>query len=289
MDDEPIRWSMVAGRNGLEMTADTDYPEIALLPATADGSPMRGVAGPDEGTLPLEDTSALIDVLRNHTRDVDRCWFCLWDGYGWDTAASYSSTAALLGDQTAPPVGSADPVPDAVRNGPRVSLPSRSYFLYQGDLADALAFVDSEQQTPKLWWPQDRSWCVATEIDLPWTYVGGSDELIRSIVEDSRLEAWPVRPTDSPWQRIPTWLDEDIDVAVALLLGGHSATVTTALGSVRARIRLPARLRRHGDLWLSTERSDGASEGSSGCRLTTPGLREQVRHQLQRGVIDLLG
>jgi hypothetical protein len=30
-----------------------------------------------------------------------------------------------------------------------------------------------ELSGPNPWWPEDRAWCVATEIDLPYTYVGG--------------------------------------------------------------------------------------------------------------------
>src|SRR5699024_12624354 len=44
------------------------------------------------------------------------------------------------------------------RRGPRLELPERAYVLYRGDLAAALAFMDSEQQTPNLWWPADRAW-----------------------------------------------------------------------------------------------------------------------------------
>ncbi|TMD41293.1 MAG: hypothetical protein E6I88_07925 [Chloroflexi bacterium] len=48
-------------------------------------------------------------------------------------------------------------------------------------------------QTPNLWWPEDRSWCVATEIDLAETYVGGSDACIARILEDRGLDAFPMR------------------------------------------------------------------------------------------------
>ncbi len=37
-------------------------------------------------------------------------------------------------------------------------------------------------QTPNLWWPEDRAWFVATEIDLAWTYVGGREALIEQLV-----------------------------------------------------------------------------------------------------------
>jgi hypothetical protein len=53
-----------------------------------------------------------------------------------------------------------------------------------------------EPESPNLWWPDDRAWCVATEIDLDSTYVGGSATMIRELLSDSRFEALEVRAAD---------------------------------------------------------------------------------------------
>jgi hypothetical protein len=47
-------------------------------------------------------------------------------------------------------------------------------------------------QSPNLWWPEDRAWFVATEIDFDSTFVGGDDPLIAVLVTDRRLEALPI-------------------------------------------------------------------------------------------------
>ena len=47
-------------------------------------------------------------------------------------------------------------------------------------------------QSPNLWWPDDRAWFVATEIDFDSTFVGGEDRLIAGLVTDRRLEALPI-------------------------------------------------------------------------------------------------
>jgi hypothetical protein len=47
-------------------------------------------------------------------------------------------------------------------------------------------------QSPNLWWPDDRAWFVATEIDFDSTFVGGDDRLIGALVSDTRLEALPL-------------------------------------------------------------------------------------------------
>jgi hypothetical protein len=53
-------------------------------------------------------------------------------------------------------------------------------------------------QSPNLWWPDDRSWCVATEVDFSWTYVGGSHALIERVLADPALEARPTQSSDRP-------------------------------------------------------------------------------------------
>lgn len=135
------------------------------------------------------------------------------------------------------------PVPAAAFAGPRVELPNRNYLLYSGEVSGALALVASEHQTPNLWWPADRCWCVATEIDLPWTYVGGSAELIGAILADPRLEAMPAEPEDRFWSCAPAWVDERADAAARELLAHGRATVSTQWGTVEARLRRPRRWR----------------------------------------------
>jgi len=42
---------------------------------------------------------------------------------------------------------------------------------------------------PNLWWPDDRAWCVASEIDLDETFVGGTRTLIDDILAREDLGA----------------------------------------------------------------------------------------------------
>jgi hypothetical protein len=39
-----------------------------------------------------------------------------------------------------------------------------------------------------LWWPADRAWFVATEIDFEWTFVAGETALVDQLLTDDRLE-----------------------------------------------------------------------------------------------------
>jgi hypothetical protein len=73
-----------------------------------------------------------------------------------------------------------------------VRLPGRDYILFRAPVAKAAGWEDG----PNLWWPDDHAWCVASEIDFLYTYVGGSQELVDAIVRDPAIEALPARDTD---------------------------------------------------------------------------------------------
>jgi hypothetical protein len=73
-----------------------------------------------------------------------------------------------------------------------VRLPARDYLLFRAPIHEALGWEDG----PNLWWPEDRAWCVASEIDFPYTYVGGSKELINAIDNDPAIEALPATDSD---------------------------------------------------------------------------------------------
>ena len=47
-------------------------------------------------------------------------------------------------------------------------------------------------QAPNIWWPEDRAWCVATDIDSFDTYVGGSKPCIEQVLVHPDLEALPI-------------------------------------------------------------------------------------------------
>jgi len=57
---------------------------------------------------------------------------------------------------------------------------------------------------PEFWWPEDRSWVVATDYDLLSTYVGCSAETAELLLGDDALETLPVTPqTRVDWETDP--------------------------------------------------------------------------------------
>ena len=185
-----VRWSEVAALSG-----KTVHPEMqfhAIAPPDLDPDPPR------EGSLSQAQAKALLALLTRHTATPESCWLCLWEGYGYLHPGATATLVAARPPLARVRVGLkrlqlrwAAPRPPG-KHGPRVRLPNRAYLLFHAPIAKALGWEDG----PNLWWPDDHAWCVASEIDLPYTYVGGSQALIEAIVSDRAIEALPARPTD---------------------------------------------------------------------------------------------
>jgi hypothetical protein len=177
-----VRWSEVAQWSGRQVNGSISFEELSK-PSGPVHNPFPWFEEPEQGTLTRGDTEALVSILSAYTATPEQCWFCVWNGYGWDRHGPLHRRG------TPKPEYLPDPIPAKVRNGRLVRLPGREYYLYRGPIAQALTFVDYERQSPNLWWPEDRLWCVASEIDLCWTYVGGSRDMTDAILSDDRLES----------------------------------------------------------------------------------------------------
>jgi hypothetical protein len=115
--------------------------------------------------------AALCEHLGRHTRTPGALWFAMWRGFP-DVRAVESDAA-------------------------RFELPAREYVLLEGPLAAAPNVLTSPYPLnagPSLWWPDDKSWCVATEVDYRWTYVAGPAGCLASIEADDRIEALRTQP-----------------------------------------------------------------------------------------------
>lgn len=110
----------------------------------------------------------LRDALAQHGV-TGRCWFALWDG--WPTAEAW---------------------PQA----PRFHLPHRDFLLFSGDLASDLMVFDDDPRGFSLWWPDDRAWVVANEVDSDATYIAGSASLIGDLLRTEGLDVSEVEPDD---------------------------------------------------------------------------------------------
>ena len=201
--DRPVTWAEVAAWSGRAVHPRAQFEAIAT-PAAGAGRTARPWQGdPDPGTLPPVLLSALGDILAAHTGTPDHCWFSVWDGYTRLPGPDAAMTSTAPGGAAAEPPGRDVLPPQFPPDGitlPEVLLPERPYLLLEGplDAAGELGMT-SYDQSPSLFWPDDRAWLVATDVDLDSTYLGGSAALVRDLLADGRLEAVPVSVTDPVW------------------------------------------------------------------------------------------
>ncbi len=214
-DGQRVTWSQVAATTRRRPHPLMQWRSLVGSPdVSADTRSSWTGNEPEVGNLAPDALEALLGLLAEHTATPDDCEFCLWDGYGWiqgsPAVASISSSRLSAGSAVPertdePPVP--DPVPPAFSaeelSRPRLKLPHRDYLLLEGPLPAAKEIGWSYQpdwfspQSPNLFWPADRAWCVATEIDFDSTLVAGPVDLVDAILRAANLDSWAVRPDDS--------------------------------------------------------------------------------------------
>ncbi|MFF2623804.1 hypothetical protein [Oerskovia jenensis] len=203
------------------------YARIPDVPAWAEEEGIGSLyLGRSERTGP-EQMDLLLDALAPFTGDQE-CHFALWTGYGWlydhGTRPEDSTSFAVLtyaiddvGEGDAP--GSSFALAQAQAEArvralraahqaerpaaPMLALPHRDYHLWHGPLVAATAFA-TMSQSPTLWWPDDRSWFVCTELDTVATDLGGSEDLVAALLTVPGLRASRVSP-DDPVQMPADW------------------------------------------------------------------------------------
>jgi hypothetical protein len=169
LEDVDVSWTEVAAANGTvvhpamewgSVTGALEYFEEADQSPLWDGAPARG-------HLPERVAVRLAAVLARHTTTPQDCWFGVWAG-----------TPALAAE------------------APTLVLPGREHWLLRGPVELAVANLAPEphEQSANLWWPADRAWFVATDIDLVTTYVGGSAACIQDLLDAPGLEVAPAEP-----------------------------------------------------------------------------------------------
>ncbi|HEU4692113.1 MAG TPA: hypothetical protein VFS23_27310 [Vicinamibacterales bacterium] len=159
------RWSELAQRSGRQMHPAVQFDRFAWP------NP------PQIGSLDRHEATTLVSMLRPHTTTPDACWLAIWHGFGQLTGSVHEHVVGRALDARihrlfAARSNSLAP-PRDLAAAPTVSLPNREYFLYRGPIGVVPRFehLPGHLQTPNMWWPEDRAWFVATEIDFDSTLV----------------------------------------------------------------------------------------------------------------------
>jgi hypothetical protein len=165
-DDVDVTWAQVAAANATIAHPAMEWGSITGLMEffdQADQTPLWDGA-PARGHLPAHVAHALAAVLRRHTGTPEDCWFGV--------------PAELIPAEAEP-----------------LQLGGTEFWLIRGpiELAAANLAAEPSEQSAGIWWPADRAWLVATDIDLVTTYVGGSAACVAALVAHPGLEAAEVQ------------------------------------------------------------------------------------------------
>ena len=183
---ERLRWATVAEWYGTVVHPAMTFREIARL--ELDQHAPRGISDPLR-ELRDDECRSLIGVLKNFTDTPGKCYFALWRGYG---VLEGRDRWVLFGNEWE------RHIKKAVTRLPERGEP---YLIFSGPLDSVMAFYGYVGQRhwgqpPNIWWPEDRAWCVASDIDSLDTIVGGSRACIDAVLRSPDLETLPAVLTD---------------------------------------------------------------------------------------------
>ena len=126
---------------------------------------------PKAGSILKAECRALVNVLKKSTSTPEDYWFCLREGFGNLEENLY-------------------------RRASRVQATGKSCLLFHDPIDPVISCTTGREppfwdDSPNIWWPEDRAWCVATDIDLVDTYIAGSLECVEASLSSPDLEALP--------------------------------------------------------------------------------------------------
>ena len=159
-DSGNVTWKEIATWSGRVYHPAMQFEAVATPMQDRSISP-RPWNGQVPDYLPKHQVKALAHLLSFFTETPDKMWYLVWEGHG--------------------------DLPRSSR--PRVQRSHRHYFLFSGDLDDVSdrSMPEYHREPPEYWFPEYKSWCVATDMDLFWTYVGGSRKCIDAILRCNDL------------------------------------------------------------------------------------------------------
>jgi hypothetical protein len=138
------------------------------------------------------------EIGLRHTSSAGCASYAVWEGHGFDQVAKHLACVGPIDDtvrreldQERARLREEDRRRnEVVRVGlgaiPRFELSGRTYYLFNGTVT-AVSHLrhpgsPEDWRNPDLFWPADRRWFVATDVDFRSLYTGGSDDFITELV-----------------------------------------------------------------------------------------------------------
>jgi hypothetical protein len=197
-------WQEVADWSGRTFHPLAQFLRMSV-PAKPDPGAPPFVEPPLTGVVIPAICEPLVRELTRLTATPSTCYFALWEGWG-ELAGSRTRFVGATVD---------DPIRDAeehmvagwqrqVARLPRLEHLHRRYVLGHGSIGAACdlyrqPFVSDPWPTlgltPQIWWPEDRAWVLASEIDFDSTIIASTNAGAEALLACEGLEALLV-PTD---------------------------------------------------------------------------------------------
>lgn len=205
--ERPVTWAEVAELTGAIAHPWMQWGGIARVQmAEADLGDGTSVDPPEDGRLPREVLELLLPLLRAATATPGDVTAAVWEGWGelhsvvrfGPGESSGSMNARTLSGSN---LGVTDAVVRALAEGSLLQLPDRNYLLFEGALTDLSdsgwtaaaglgdGISDQGVAAPQLLWPADHAWYLATEIDVGFTLLAGSAQLVEQVLTANGMEA----------------------------------------------------------------------------------------------------
>jgi hypothetical protein len=203
-----VSWKENADRNGRIYHPLMQFQRIGVPVGEVFG-PFRGSDQPSPGHLSKETCKVLYSTLVPWTSTPEVCWLGIWEGCGVlqvpgpnaSVTLVHSSAQGDINDQRAARLQRMEEerteLAARARRAPTFDHPGRSYLLAKAP-SSAICKLSRFPfgLTPNLVWPDDRAWCVGSEIDFDSTLVACSEECAAAILANDELEALPINAED---------------------------------------------------------------------------------------------
>lgn len=154
-----VYWKDLAEKYGIQFVPQIDWWDFANNKAFMKDRMPEKLFGPGEGNLDESVLTLLQNILTDHVTGNEKIYFCYW----------------LLARE------------DFVEN-------SVEWSLYRGDLGKVQKFnsLHISRYSPTFWWPESKQWCVYTDFDWSFTFIGGSKELIKQLSGHHEVEGFMI-------------------------------------------------------------------------------------------------
>jgi len=139
-------------------------------------------------------------IGERHTTSPDRAWFAAWEGHGFANSTTHiawqepcDDTNRHAREQEQSRLRDEDvrrnaAIRASLRQVPSFDLPNRTYHLLTGPVSAATQLDDPRGPStwclPDLFWPDDRRWFVATDVDFWSLYIGGDHDFITELAHN---------------------------------------------------------------------------------------------------------